>query len=318
MKDPDESGVLGGARFTALRMRAARAWAWLARHARPVLGVYWVCLVLGTHWPNLSIVAPAEDPGPLNDVLKLDKVLHAVGFGGLMVLLILAGLGGRGRPWAGRCGVALAIGLTFAVLDEWSQGLVVGRTVNASDMVTNLLAMLGVYLVAVLPSAREPGRDPRRLRWALWLSLPVLAVVALSPWVIATAIRWKVAVMGKSTSEAYRLDHIGHGVMSAVLSVVVIVVWPMASRRPRRAGAAAVAILVLAGPGLEVVQHFTGRSVEWEDALAHGIGVLLAMMWWAARLSFSKRLREPADPANPAGVVMDRPAIDPSAIHPPV
>lgn len=271
----------------------ARGWGWLNRHARVVLAVYWVWLVAMTHWPNLSIIPPKETPGPLDDVLKLDKVGHAGTFGLLMVLLILAGLGSRGRSWVGRCAVALGVGVCFAVVDELTQGFVPGRTVNAGDLLANLVAMLGVYVVAILPSARERRAAPRWLWWTLIVSVPVLALLALSPAVMHQALVWKAELLGKGRSNFHPVDHIIHGVLASALSVAVIVIWPMASARPRRAAVLAIVMLVGSAPAIEVAQHFTGRSVEWQDELAHVIGVLLAMMWWAARLSWSPTLREP-------------------------
>ncbi len=261
-------------------------WPWLDRHARLVLAGYWVLLAAGTHWPNLRVLDPPQDPSPLHDVLKPDKLWHVIGFGGLMVLLLLAGLGGRNRPWRGRCAIALLIAVVYSVVDELTQGLMPGRTVNASDLVTNLIVVLGVYLLAVLPDerGRDPGPPPRKLRIGLVVALPVLAVLALSPWVMARLLELKNGPLGMGPVQLHPLDWIGHGVLASIISVVVILAWPMASRRPRRAAAAALGVLLLAGPGLEVAQHFSGRSVEWEDALAHAIGVLLAMMWWAARL----------------------------------
>lgn len=294
--DGGEGNSLGG------QAREGRAWFGLlrglvVRHARVLLAVYGLCLVVGTHWPNLSLIAPREEPWVFEDVLKFDKVLHATGFSGLMVLLILSEVGGRGRPWARRCGAALIVGVVFALVDELTQGWVPGRTVNLSDILTNLLAMVGVYVLAMLPGEQpEPSRAPRSLIWALGMSLPVLAVLSLSPGVMRLAVAWKRALLNSDADHLHPADHVLHGVLAVVLSVVVIVVWPMASHRPRRSGFFALLLLILAGPVLEVTQHYTGRSVQWQDELAHAIGVLLAMMWWAARLSCSPGLRASDDP----------------------
>jgi VanZ family protein len=276
-----------------------------------VLAGYWLALALGTHWPYLPVDAEPPEPWVFQDVLKPDKLMHAAGFGGLMALLILAGVGGRGRPWARRCGVALMVGGVYAIADELTQGFSPGRSVNAGDAVTNLLAVFGVYLLAMLPAERaEPGRAPRTLWWMLGLSLPVLGVLALSPTVMRWVRAWAQALANGGPESIHPFDHILHGVLAVALSVVVIVAWPMASRRPRRAAFGALLALILAGPGLEVVQHYTGRSVQWQDALAHEIGVLLAMMWWAARLSCSPGLRASCGPAGRGTVA---PGIGPSA-----
>ncbi len=266
-------------------------WGWLDRQAWWVLWVYGLCLLAGTHWPNLEIIPPAENPGPLQHVIKLDKVWHVLGFGGLMVLLILAGLGGRRRSWAGRCGVAWLLGLGYAVLDEWTQGFMAGRTISGSDLVTNLIAMTGVTLLALLPKRWGAHRSPRGLRVVLVLLFPVLGVLALSAGLMDRLNKWL-------WNEGYRIGHlhpydwIVHGVVSTGLSVALIAVWPMASRRPRRAALLLLVMLTLSAPALEVAQHYSGRGVEWQDVLSHEIGVLLAMMWWTARLLLSPRLRE--------------------------
>lgn len=283
------------------------AWAWLERHARWVLAVYTVLLVLGTHWPNLELVLPPEQPHPLHQVLRLDKVFHVVGFGGLMLLLILAGLGGRGRPWAGRCAVALGIGVVFSLVDELTQGLMAGREVSVTDIVTNLIALLGVYILALLPAEREPRPAPRGLAVGVTVSLPLLVLLGLSPAVISWAIALKDTVLGDGPGHLHPIDHIGHGVMATALAVVVFVVWPMASRRPRRSAGLALLALFASAPLLEVAQHFTGRSPQWQDVLAHDIGLLLAMIWWAARLSWSPGLREPA-PGTAAATGISPPA----------
>lgn len=276
-----------------------RAWIWLGRYARPLLATYVVCLVMGTHWPNLEIIPPPEQPHPLHSILKLDKVWHVIGFGGLMVLLILAEVGGRGRPWTWRCVSALVVGVVFSITDELTQGLMPGREVSASDLVTNLLVVLGVYLLALLPAEREPTPVPNGIRLAVWLSLPVLGLLMLWPNVTQATIHW-LWNQGVRLSHLHMLDEIAHGVVSSGLSVAVFVMWPMASRRPRRSAAMAIGLLALSGPGVEVAQHFSGRGAQWQDVLAHAIGLLLAMMWWAARLSWSPRLREPATPPSPA------------------
>lgn len=277
-----------------------RLWAWLERHARIVLPVYATCMVLGTHWPNLQFIPPPEDPTPLHGVLKLDKVLHTAGFGGLMVLLILAGIGGRERSWMSRCAVALGIGVVYAFVDEITQGLMAGRVVSLTDIVINLIAMLGVYLLALLPAEREPRPAPRGLKVMLAVSLPVLGLLALSPAVMVWAVQKKNELLGTDFTHLHPIDQIAHGVLATVLAVVIFVVWPMASRRPRRAAAITLLILFAGAPLLEVVQHFIGRSAQWQDVLAHDIGLLLAMMWWAARLSWSPGLREPATIAGTA------------------
>lgn len=274
-----------------------KPWGLLEGHARWVLAVYWLCLAIGTHWPNLLLLPPNGKPTPLQLILSIDKPLHAIGFSGLMVLLILAGIGGRNKPWPRRCAIALAIGVGYSLVDEFTQSLVPGRSVNTSDVVTNFLAMLTVYLLAILPAKRDPKPVPWRLVLAIGLALPLLVVLTLSPWVMEQFIEFKRSIWGPRMKATHPIDHLAHGVVSLVLSVSVIVIWPMTSRRPRLHGGLAILLLVLAGPGVEVAQHFTGRGVEVADMLAHWIGVLVAMTWWAIRLAKSPTYEDPTDQA---------------------
>ncbi|MGB0766936.1 MAG: murein biosynthesis integral membrane protein MurJ [Phycisphaeraceae bacterium] len=265
------------------------------RHARWGVWVYWGLLAVGMHWPRLPL--PQREPLPLEAVLQLDKVAHAVGFAGLTLLLILSGLGSRGRSWAGRCGVGAGIGLLYGVLSEWSQSLLPSRTASGSDMLTNAMAVLGVYLVCRLPGRVE---SPRR-RWGLvfWMavSVPGLYVLLSSHAVM----RWLVAQLQSRVDTAYGplhpYDYIAHGVGALVFSVALISAWPMASRRPRVWGAAALLLLALSGPGIEVMQHYTGRGVEAMDVLSHSIGVFVAMAYWAVRLNTSPMPRTADDEA---------------------
>jgi len=269
----------------------------LCRLARPVLWVYWACLAAGTHWPNLMLTPPGAETHPLGSILKVDILLHGSGFGGLMLLLILSGLGGRSRPWIGRCTVALAIGFVYAMVDELTQHFIPGRSVTLSDLVINYLAMLGVYLIAILPSRREPAPRSRALLWTFVAAVPVLLFLALSPWAMQQMIQMRTLLIGHRITHPHPYDYMAHGVLAAVVSVMVIVLWPMSVRHPRPSAVAAMLIMVLAGPGIEVLQYFTDRGVEEADATAHGIGVLLAMMWWARRLASSPELHAAGDRA---------------------
>jgi putative peptidoglycan lipid II flippase len=244
------------------------------------LALYWPALAAGTHWPNLPM--PEAPAHPLDAVLQLDKVIHVLAFGGLMLLVLHSSLSVPGRPWSVRCVVALAISLAYAVLDEWTQGFMAGRTVSLADLVTNALAILGVYLVA-----RQPKRQakPKRIGVAFWLAIAVLPLALftlLSPWMMDQLVSLKRAIIPPGLLPFRRLDYISHGVGAFVASLVIIKLWPGTSKRPRRDTALALLLLILSGPGVEVLQHFTGRGVQGLDVLGHSIGVLIAMILWAA------------------------------------
>ena len=80
----------------------------LSRVALIALAVYWPMLAVGTHWPNLRL--PQAPAHRLQEVLQVDKLAHLVGFGGLMVLVLLSGLVGLRQAWPTRCAWA-ALGL---------------------------------------------------------------------------------------------------------------------------------------------------------------------------------------------------------------
>ncbi|MFK7788193.1 MAG: VanZ family protein, partial [Phycisphaeraceae bacterium] len=222
----------------------------------------------------------------LEEVLMLDKVAHTVAFGGLMVLVLLSGLGKHRLKWTMRCAVALAICMSYAVVDELTQDWMDGRKVSVADLVTNFIAILGVYLVARQPKTRSHGGASRFILWPMILVLPFLIYGLASPLAMREAIKLKRSVYDSiiepGTLDIGRLDYITHGIIAFFVSLVVIVVWPAASKRPRRATAAALIVLLLSGPAVEVMQHFTGRGVQGGDVLGHSIGVLLVMMGWAA------------------------------------
>ena len=255
----------------------------LERAAGLSLWVYWPLLAVGTHWPNLKLsLGPSY---PLDEVLQRDKIAHTIGFGGLMVLVLLSGLGKQRLSWTMRCAVSLAICMTYAVVDELSQVWTDGRLVSIADLVANVTAIIGVYLVARQPWEREHGGASRLIVWPMILVLPFLIYGMASPWVMSQAVQLKRSmydsIVTPGTLEIGRLDYWTHGVIAFVVSVIVFVIWPAASHRPKRATAAALLVLILSGPAVEVMQHFTGRGVQAMDVLSHTIGVLLAMMGWA-------------------------------------
>jgi len=122
------------------------------RLARCALLTYWPCLMLGTHWPGFRI----ETRDTVFQAVALDKLMHAGAFFGLFALIAASRLD-RWRslhtpivrqPWRA-VGLALAIGLAYAVLDETSQAWF-DREVSLGDIAANGAGVLigcGLLLV---------------------------------------------------------------------------------------------------------------------------------------------------------------------------
>jgi len=250
----------------------------LERLAGLVLMVYWPLLAIGTHWPRLPV--PERPAYAFDDILQLDKAVHALGFGGLMALMLLSGLGKR-LAWPGRCVLSLGICLAYAAVDEYSQRWMPERTVSWADAIANFIGIIGVYLVA-----RQPGRRERQpVQWLVLVPMltmvPLVGYALLSPWMMSQLIKLKREVLPPGLIPLDRLDYVGHGVGALVVSLIVITIWPTRSRRPRVASVLALLFLLLSGPGVEIVQHYTGRGVQALDVLGHSVGVLIAMVLWA-------------------------------------
>ena len=94
---------------------------WWHRPIVPVLVVYWMAMLWGTHRP----------PGPPGPDLHLDKVAHLGGFFGLAVLVGLT-LHKYGRAiW-----IALPIVMLYAAADELTQPSF-GRTADPLDWIAD-------------------------------------------------------------------------------------------------------------------------------------------------------------------------------------
>ncbi|MEQ8902407.1 MAG: VanZ family protein [Roseovarius sp.] len=78
------------------------------------------------------------------------------------------------------------------------------------------------------------------------------------------------------------LDKLAHFLAFGALAA------PLAFAYPRHWRAVALVVLAYGGM-IEIVQPFTGRSAEWADLLADGLGAFLGA-WGAARLGRRRRL----------------------------
>jgi VanZ family protein len=121
-----------------------RAYAW----PQIVLGVYWLTLFVGTHWP--------KPPGL--DVPGRDKTLHAVAFA-ILTGLLLSALTRQGRLVRGWpiALTAIAIVAIYAALDEWTQPYV-GRTCDLLDWTADLVGAVSVCLGYLIATRLGPAR----------------------------------------------------------------------------------------------------------------------------------------------------------------
>ncbi len=127
---------------------------------KAALSLYWVGIFLATHWPEIDRYKPSDN-WPFRG---FDSLVHASLYAGWVVMWwwLLSADGGRlGRPavvWL------LVAGLTYAVFDEATQGLV-DRTPDPKDLLFDLLGILtGLLLVSLWQRSRmsrAPSREHR-------------------------------------------------------------------------------------------------------------------------------------------------------------
>lgn len=95
-----------------------------------VLVAYWILLFSGTHMPS----------PPKTGLPSGDKTQHFIAFFGLAMLLCWA-IPTRSRPLR-KIAWVLAIAISYAAFDEWSQRFVPNRQVDIEDFYTNTLGIL--------------------------------------------------------------------------------------------------------------------------------------------------------------------------------
>ena len=128
----------------------------IMRLASVVLLAYWTLIFVGTHLPSARMPS----------LHASDKVYHCIAFTGLSFLLCWAIPSSR-VSWGKILVLAASIALTYAVLDEWTQQFIPGRTCDISDVAADAVGVvlgltsytLGRYLIS-------------RIRWAQRLLVP--------------------------------------------------------------------------------------------------------------------------------------------------
>jgi VanZ family protein len=251
-------------------------------HARRVLAVYWVLLLISTHTPELGMGEDANQFG----MFQVDKGLHVLAFGGLMYLLWRAGLAGERASLLLNALVAVSVAVVYAVVDEYTQGWV-GREVSVSDVVAGLIGIVGVFLII---TAGPPGDRVRRGT----VAIRYLAVAMIVLFIFSALVPLSKDWLHWFVQRVYRpwpgFDKAGHFYMSVALTLLLSVSLPGGVHRPRLGIFLTILAVGLSGPIIETAQSFTGRSVDMADLYAHQVGLLAGMLGLAV-LAVGRELR---------------------------
>ncbi len=106
----------------------------IMRLASVVLLAYWALIFVGTHLPSARMPS----------LHASDKLCHFLAFAGLTFLLCWAIPSSR-VSWGKILVLAGAIALTYAMLDEWSQQFIPGRTSDIWDVAADAVGIaLGI------------------------------------------------------------------------------------------------------------------------------------------------------------------------------
>ncbi len=239
-------------------------------HARGVLAVYWVLLLIGTHTPKLGVGEDANQFG----MFQIDKTLHVVAFGGLMFLLFRARLMGVGASLFLSAVAAVCLAVPYALVDEYTQGWV-GREVSSSDVVAGLIGIVGVFLMITVPPPRDRVRR-------VTVVLRYLTVGMIALYICAALVPLDKDWLHRLTQQVYRpwpgFDKAGHFYISAVLTLLLAASAPAGVDRPRLGIFLTILAVGLSGPIIETGQLFTGRSADMTDLYAHQAGLLAGML----------------------------------------
>lgn len=128
----------------------------IMRLASVVLLAYWALIFFGTHLPSARMPS----------LHASDKVYHCVAFAGLSFLLCWAIPSSRVR-WGKILVLSAVVALSYAVLDEWTQQFIPGRTCDIWDVAAD-----SVGVVLGLTSYSVARWLVSRIKWAQRLLVP--------------------------------------------------------------------------------------------------------------------------------------------------
>ncbi len=263
--------------------------------SRLVLAVYWLLLATSTHFPS-SAFGPSEGRSPDDPFILFqhDKMSHLLGFGGLALVLYLARPLGRRKGLIPNALATAAIALTYAPLDEFSQGILGHRHVSGSDLLANALAIVGVVMLALTPR-RVPTPPKGSAKHGLAVLAGGLSLLALGGMVLAVT-----RTVGRQTDAL-------HLFAAAALAVTLLRRPPVVPGRPRLSAGLIAGGVGLTLVGTEVAQAFARLPFARSEVMFGAIGLLIVMAGWSLRLAFGPATgATPTLRSHPPGSAEDR------------
>lgn len=240
--------------------------------ARWQLAAYWGLLAVGCFWPAMS-----KNDLMVFQVMSVESMLHALGFAGLLVMMMRARIAGLDVEMNVQAVVALLLAGGFAVLEQKLQP-VMHMNPSGINLCTNILGVCTAFLFMTTPKGmvRMPGFVTWTTRVLLVMALPFLAWIAIT----LEGGEW-MCNMERSYFSPGMFDDYCHFYAAAAIGILVLLACPL-SRRHGRAGVIVAIVGVGAmAPGLELLQHAAGRNMEMHDIVMHMQGLAIAMCVWA-------------------------------------
>lgn len=269
---------------------AVRAW-------RVIALVLAVVMMVFAHWPPRWLGAI-----PLFHV-SVDLPRQAGGFALLTVCVALARPLGLRRPWHAQWSTATLITAGLALGMEWTLPLTPGGA--WPDPAAVVRRLTGVVLALAAGEAAAPsGQRDAATAWAwrtilLILGPPAVAMAMLPSF--ASRLMFMVPVIPEVD---VRADRLAHFMGALLLTVTLMQARILGVPRVIAGQTLAAALMLLAGPVVEIVQGMIGRGQDIVDCLFHELGVLIAVALVAAAdplLQWTRRRRATPPAPSPPG-----------------
>jgi len=271
--------------------------------ARLMLLIYWPMLAVATHWPSLN---PKIGGHRLGD-LHLDKPIHLITFGILQGLIFRALPLGRASSLRRNLFASILICSTYAYIDEYTQVLT-SRIFSTTDLLFNMIgiiAAMGLCVARVRDDHPEPPDNTLLARLSILTLAPLFLLAAFLPNLTFEAPFG--LPMGPEFADQIEMrgDHLIH--IGVALGATWLLAWamPLGRNRPKRSLCFALVVVAASGIFIELIQKQTGRGYELSDIVAHGVGMLLAILTgWGYLIAISDK--------TPATALVELPQKTPS------